>query len=334
MSWEDSFLRWFASQDIHMTEEIGNLGGLKFHLFSSAFEGTDGKLISAFGCAEDRKTSAIKCAAESVERKSMDVFFNNCPPFVSAPRISLNPRLVSPQDDVRAPLPPKGMRTSNGWAAHSTAQQAISAACLEALERHLLIKSFYRWGWEGFRLVQQIETDKMQLFFLSTRLTSADYIGGIVIAKSPLYAGVSFGYCVGLESSVAESSFWQSALFEASSKIIALGGQLIEVRQDRNAWLRQGVKDYLEQPFDLKCLQEGSNTSNEADDERECFLKTFDLAQAWQLEFPLFSAFCWGGNVVPLCDPSILDQQGREYFDTILSKNSLSLDVPARHPIL
>ena len=334
MNWENSFLNWFAVQGIPMSEKVAALGEFRYFQFSSILDGVEGKPLFAYGCSPNRRSAAIKCAAEAMERKFLDEFYFSSTSPISATSIRLLPESLEPLGSDTITLPPKGMKTSNGWAVHSSADQASISACLEALERHLLIKSFYRWGWKGFRLVKEEQSEEIQLFYMTSRLSSAGYTGGIVAAKSPLYPGVSFGYCVGRTENISEPSFWQTALLESIGKITALGGRSIEIREDSNTWLRTEAKYYLETPFDLKLLAQGTNLTVDDDDARTCYLKVFDLAELWQLSFPLAAAFCWGGNLIPLSDQSKLDEVGEQYFRATLAANELPPSVPMRHPIL
>ena len=164
MSWDNTFLSWFADQGIPMTETLMSFGGLRYFQFSSAFDGSTGKRMDSFGCALDRKTAAIKCAAETVERRFLDQFYHLSDAAVPASLVQLDFSVQQTRESKLVLLPPKGMRTSNGWAVHVNVDQARTSACLEALERHLLLKSFYRWGWQGFRLVQEVQGEDMHLF--------------------------------------------------------------------------------------------------------------------------------------------------------------------------
>jgi len=172
------------------------------------------------------------------------------------------------------------------------------------------------------------------IYFLTSRLVSGGLVGGIVAAKSPLYPGVSFGYCIGPHAKSKESVFWENALLESISKILALAGRPLEVRPGPSAWLQTETKIYLETPFDLKLLKQGKDLALEDEGPKSYWLKGFDLTQAQKLPFPLGAAFCWGGNLIPLCSPALLDETGRRYFEALLKENDLPANVPARHPIL
>ena len=169
---------------------------------------------------------------------------------------------------------------------------------------------------------------------MTSRFTSIGYVSGIVAAKSPRYPGVLFGYCVGRKENIGETAFWQPALMEATSSILSREGRTLDDSDSANTWLQAEAKFFLESPFDLQLLREGSDLPTEEEDLRSCFLKSFDLAGPLRLNFPLAAAFCWGGNLVPLCNQSALDEDGRKYFHAILEANDLPLNVPARHPIL
>lgn len=335
MSWEESFLNWFADQKIPVRELHPRIGGLEYYLFSTDFHLASGRRLTAFGSSSDRKLAAIKCAAESAERRFMAEVFDGPDTALMAKRIRFTATQVEEMESVTVPLPPRRIRSSNGWAVHFSEGGAVQAACREALERHLLLKSFYKWGWAGFRLVQEMSTDEIQLYFMTSRLTlDGSYLAGIVAAISPLYPGVSFGYCLGDSARVTESGFWEPALFESVGKILSLGGQAIQVPEGPNSWLFSAVKDYLESPFDTHQLKAGREFSTVPEAARTGCLKVFDLNERWKLDFPLYAAFCWGGDFVPLTDASLLDEGGQSYFLRILQENGIQNPVPTRHPIL
>ena len=332
MSWDTTFLNWFSDQKIPVSENSMSLGGLRYYQFTSASAGVRGDEIFSFGCATDRKVAAIKCAAEMMERQFTDRFFQSSDAEVDASWVDSKAEATSKEG--RAPLPPAGLKTSNGWAVYSAPEEARTKALEEALERHLLIKSFYRWGWQGFRLIEEIQDPEMHIFFMTSRLLSGGLVSGIVAAKSPLYPGLSFGYCVGRVEDIHQSSFWEKALFEAISKLLALAGRPLNVRPGPHAWLQTETKAYLETPFDLDLLKQGKDLPTEDEAPRSYWIKSFDVATSRQLPFPLTAAYCWGGDLLPLCNPAILDETGKQYFESLLKANSLPRAVPTRHPIL
>ena len=166
---EDALLSWFAGLGIPIRERYLELGQFHYFQFSAQFAAGD-SITTSHGRSEVRKLAALKCVGEFVERRFLDESY----------RSSDSPGLL-----------PRTLRSSNGWAVHQDGGKAKNTAYREALERHLLLKSFLTYGWSGFRLVEKMETEKMDLFFLTSRFSADGLTAGMVIAKSPIYPGVT-----------------------------------------------------------------------------------------------------------------------------------------------
>ena len=139
--WENSFLNWFSGLDIPIAESILKFGGLEFYTFSAFKNNYLANIdISGFGSDPSRKVAAVKCAAETIERITMFDYFSEVSSL------------------------PLGLQTSNGWAVHQTKAIAKQNALNEAIERHLLLKSYLLHGWDGFRLHSQIKTDELTIY--------------------------------------------------------------------------------------------------------------------------------------------------------------------------
>lgn len=311
LSWDDEFLTWFSSLGIPIFEKRHNLGGFSYFHFEAQFKTADGRQCSTHGRSQNRKLAAVKAAAECIERKFLTEFY------------------IELGDDETIP---RSLRTSNGWAIHRTLDEAKNAALSEAKERHLLLKSFFTFGWNGFHLVQKIESEGTDLYFLLTRFRLENYASGIVVAKSKKHSGVSFGYCFGPTDSAASSQFWEPAIYEAIDKTIVLNGRPIDLSADPKSWLLAEIKYYLENPFDISVLKNENLPIHETSLEKPS-IRHFDLSKKFGLNFPLFASFAFGGNYIPLFCNSRLTENDRQYVDRILRANGLS-EIPERHPIL
>jgi hypothetical protein len=308
-SWEDEFLHWFAGLNVAMREHKLQLGGLSYHHFSALFDITDGRKTSSFGSHPTRQIAALKCAAEAIERQTMVDFF------------------MQNKNQL-----PKAFCNSNGWAVHSSAAAAKESSMREAIERHLLMKSFFYFGWEGFHPFQIIKSGDLNLTLLVSRFTTENHIAGLVIAKSPLYPGVSFGYTAGLKQNLGDATFWQSAIFEAIDRILILKGD--KTPKTDNSWIKSTIADYLETPFIEPKFASPSFDLIETDI-GDIESEVIDLSLEKSLKFPLYAAFTYGGNLIPLFSKACLDSNDADYLEKILQKNSLSLtQIPDRHPIL
>lgn len=318
INWEDQFLNWFAGLDVPTSERFFNLGGLRYHHFSSVFPVEGGRVCTSYGRSESRKVAAVKCAAEYVERKFMVEWFHDC----------------ESDDKPYETLPPKLLQTSNGWAVRDSPERALQAARYEALERHLLLKSFLKFGWSGFQLIESMKAENIDLYFLKSRFRAGEYVAGLVVAKSSLYPGVSFGYGLGKASEIQSSQFWESAIFEAIEKIQVLDGRSIDLTCDTSTWVTAGIKRHLESPFDLAALSKGKNEIAICEDVPKGYSRIFDLRQQWSLDLPLFAAYAWGGGLIPLFCENRLGISERTYLQNVLRQNGLSETAIVGHPIV
>ncbi|MEN0059829.1 MAG: hypothetical protein AAGB31_13395 [Bdellovibrio sp.] len=318
---ENQLLEWFASLGLNLREQRLRIGDFEYFNFAAFKKMSGGGYLSSHGRSTSRRKAAIKCAAEMIERQFMLDYFQAAHNFTAADSIEAQA------------LPQKDFWTSNGWAVHFDKNTSQRKSLDEALERHLLLKSFLNNQWQGFNPVHQIKNSEIELYFYSSQFSLAEKVAGMVIAKSPLYEGVSFGYCLGSKSEIAQLSFWENAIFEAIDKILTLKGNSVDLSQSPDSWIAAHTKEFLETPFDLNALNKTPRTEIK-DSIPEFFVKTFDLAEKWHLPFPFFASFTWGGNLIPLFDKSSLTPMGIQHLENVLALNSLGKRIPERHPIL
>lgn len=306
---ESVFLSWFAATGNPMAESLQRLKDLEYFQFSSMFTTSQGRRCGAFGRSQNRRLAALKCAAEFVERKVMLEYFE----FETSV--------------------PKEFHTSNGWAVHFDPEEAKRRSYLEALERHLLLRSFLENRWHGFRLFKKIESgDDLEIYFLNSSYVAGGWISGLVAVKSPLYDGLSFGYCIGRKDDLQQAAFWEAALFEAIDKILSLKGKSIDLSKDPHSWIRAETKRYLEEPFDLSNL--GAGVSEREIDLQKANSLCFDVSGDLGLMVPLYAGFSFGEELLPLFHPNVLGTKAKSYLQRILDVNNAVFTMPERHPIL
>jgi len=307
--WESEFLSWYADLGFPLLEKRLKLGSIEYFHFSSCFEVADGRTAYSFGSDQNRMVAALKCAAEAIERMEMVKYFTNQPDRV-----------------------PRTLRNSNGWAVHQSVARAHLKAELEAIERHLLLKSYLAHNWQGFRFIQSINSDEVTLKLLTSRYVAQGLIAGIVVAQSPTSVGVSFGYTVGKISDVGSAQFWQPALFEAVDKL------LVSVAVDANrktgqSWIRRENDRFLAEPFQIDALDSLLNDETIETDLGPYSIDVFNVGSDRGLCFPLFAAYARGGNLIPLFWKSELDDDGKALVLSVLNRNDIA-EIPERHPIL
>jgi hypothetical protein len=306
--WEDELLSWYADKKTPMLETVLQLGGLKYFHFSSSFSVADGRRAHSFGNDIDRRFAILKCAGEALERQAMVLYF------------------IDHADQF-----PKPFRNSNGWAVHFLPEKARRKSMREALERHLLLKSFIEFGWSGFNHIQTIEADDIAIYLFSSRYTCQGLCAGLAVAKSEKFDGISLGNTVGEISEMPSSDFWYPAIFEAADKIL-LGEEGAEPIKG-TSWIHRETNRFLVEPFDISIFGQDSSQSYLECAAGDFHVETIDLSRKLGLSFPFYAAFTSGGNLIPLCWRSELDLEGFEYLDPILMKNGIT-EFPERHPIL
>jgi hypothetical protein len=309
-SFESDFLGWFAGLGIPVLERKHSLGDFSYYYFETRFKTPDGRGCSTHGRSQNRELAAVKAAAECIERKVLTEAF-------------LGKRSIE--------LPPPVLRTSNGWAVHKTVAEAQESAGREALERHLLLKAFLLRGWQGFRLVHKIESKGIDLYFLLSRYVESDKAAGMVVAKSPLYEGVSLGYCMGEWINREAMTFWEPAVYEAADKILLMNGASIDLSVDPESWILEGIKYYLETPFSFDALSQDDFVFDEKEYQPQ--IQNFDLGEEWELAFPLHAAFVSGGGLIPLFNPQKITAEAHSYMAGTFALHGITR-IPDRIPIL
>ncbi|HEY8271446.1 MAG TPA: hypothetical protein VIG33_11205 [Pseudobdellovibrionaceae bacterium] len=328
---ENQLLEWFAALGLNLREQRMQVGDFEYYHFSSFKKrASGGGYLSSHGRSTSRRTAAIKCAAEMIERQFMLDYFPTAPSFVLAETHNFEKETKTLEI---VALPKKDFWSSNGWAVHFDKDISQKKAIDEALERHLLLKSFLNSQWQGFSPVHQIKNSEMELYFYSSQFELGEKTAGIVLAKSPLYKGVSFGYCLGNKSEMANISFWENAIFEAIDKILTLNGKSVDLSQRPDSWIVSDTKEFLEKPFDFSSMSH-TPVQEVKDVIPEVSVKTFNLAEKWNLPFSFFASFAWGGSLIPLFNKASLSPTSILQLKAVLKLNGLDKEIPERHPIL
>lgn len=302
---ETMLLRHFAKEpDACITEkEIERLG--EKHCWARAQIGN----TAGFGHAGNKRLALVKAVAEFYERRLMfDLFANE---------FSLTPRCL---------------QTSNGFAVHLSEAQACANAKLEAIERHLLQISYFRDGWGGFKLFETRQVNDIYLTLLTTKYTISGYQAGMVVARSPRFEGLSFGYFVDRIEYISTSPRWAHAIAEALDKIqpfLNLENAESEVKLRP---IEASILDWMTTAHDE--LEYSSSTDLHCLPEPDLEINVFNLQDRWTLEFPFFGAQCRSENLLPLIVPGRIRENDQKFIAELFLKFQLPAGVPARSPIL
>lgn len=326
---EDALLKWFIENErAPLKMEEVRISNHRYFLCMALLKDLSSGPTLVGGRGATRIIAAIKCIAEYMERKAMIEFFRESGQKVLCGDLVIkSAQFYESKEAYPQILPPKSLQTSNGWAVHFNREEAISSALKEALERHILLYTYLKDGWEGFHLINDLTLDDFHFQSLLSPYSVGGFTAGVAIGSISGSDGVSFGYFCDNEEYALTSKGWNQALYESFDKL-RNRPQSFEPSDS----LSQEVIWYLTHPF-----EEEFNTSSRAN----CRLSppnpnllSINLQEKWNLPFEFHAAFCFGGGLIPLFIPKNLEHEARIYLNEALMKNSLPPATLKRSPIL
>ncbi len=326
-------LDWIADNTVlkaNVIESSINLGGNTFYRFSISARNTAEKEYHGLGRSKNRLTAASIAAGEVIERfiakqilKSSEVIRATHCVIIENSEISVKP--VSNNIE----LPSTGLHSSNGWAVHFSLKSAIDNSVTEAMERHILLYTYLREGWSGFHADAQVPFKNQVLTPYISKFSFGGIGAGIVATEGKEFPGRTFGYlCDDLEK-INRSSKWLSAFFESFDQWESLAQNHSEPSE--NGWLTRYQHHFL----NLK-----HSERNEAAKQGLNFPKVqanilmFDIQKILNLPFPLFAAYTYGGDLIPLFIKQKLSDEESSGVVKLLKKWDLPGTLPEYHPIL
>lgn len=318
---------WFMNQakaQLRMDEK--SIGGHKYYLCSSGFQ-NGSEFVPVCGRGVTKLQAATRCIGEWLERKAAFEFFEAKPETVKALKIGTNGNSPIFTEESLHSFLPMEFWTTNGWAVHTDQEIASGNALTEALERSLLVSSFLRWDWQGFIEIGKISVDGFDFLSCLSRYKTEKISAGFAISKNPVTQGLSFGHFSDDTSSILQSSRWTQALYEALDKF---GADLDRVRPEDP--LAIDASWYLKNKTAF--ILADDQTSQEKIKFSSYCLHSEDLSQKWNLPFPLYSAFAFGGDLMPLFVPHELTEDGRNYIHTLSDSLGFKAVIPERMPVL
>lgn len=324
-----AMVSWFMNQakaPLRMDEK--EIGGHKYYLCSSGFK-DGGRFVSVCGRGITKMQAATRCIGEWLERKAAFDFFENISNGFTVHAVTVGPNdkiSISTEENSHSPLPME-FWTTNGWAIHTEKEISIENSFMEALERSLLVSSFLRWGWSGFILAGQTSVDGMDFYSCVSRYKTEEHSAGFSICRDPVNHGLSFGHFAERNDVVLQSPKWAQALYESMDKF----GTDLEKTQISDP-LALDAEWYLKNKIELDLAD--SHTKQEKIKFSSCFLRTEDLAHKWDLPFPLYSSFVFGGDLMPLFLPRELSEEGRIYIAKLSESLGFDPVIPERMPVL
>ncbi len=322
----DKLLIWAAEQGISFLEEKFNVLGKDIYRFQGSINQNE-ITFHSFGRSTDRRLAAIKAAAEIIERLAFNEFTRKAMPLNLCIRIENGQCEILKSDSQT--IIDSSFYNSNGWAVDFSVEKAIDRALREAMERHLLLLTFVKYGWSGFFEIGKTKMNHCQFRSVVSKISLAGFSAGIALCQSPNYQGISLGYLADKTNQILSSEKWEQAFYESYDLIRVKESNPSAKMQDD--LIGRELEHYLNSPFEHSFSTEGQIT--EIKTELHSSLAVIDLAESLNLPFPFYAAVVHGGDLLPLYFKKSLTSSGEKQLQSLCTKWALP-EFPERHPIL
>mgnify|MGYP000541211395 CR=1 FL=1 len=330
-SYQSQLLDWVAGAGFVKVDVSERELTVREKYFRFGVQGIDGsgKVYVGFGRSKDRLTAATIAACEMIERYVSRGAFRqshelNAPFTVRVDDGAFDLSLSSNH----ASFPSVGMRSSNGWAVHFSAETAIENAVREALERHILLLTYLKYGWSGFWFDEVVPFESVSLRPGIARISAGGFKAGIVLTEGKDALGMTFGYLCRKANGFEASTKWLSAFFESYEQWVDLAKcdepktkSVIEKYQ-WHFW--KEPRPVLPASTAL-VLKHGAVCGN---------IAVYNLQVALGCPVPLYAAFAFGRDFVPLFFKQKLSQLEQIELSNLLKLHGLNVELPEYHPIL
>lgn len=327
-------LDWIADNPILKTEIFEDnidIAGQKYFRFYLKGTDNNGELFGGFGRSKNRLRAASIASGELIERYIAKYVFKSSS--VKAKNIisANNGEITVEVNNTEVNLPSKGFHSSNGWAVHFNLQQAIEKSFLEALERHTLLYSYLKYGWDGFIQDQVVPFNSVNLTPFISKFSFGGFGAGIVTTTGPLFPGNTFGYICEIAEKLNSSEKWLSAFFESYDQWELFSQN--KVQDSGKNILVDYQKHFL---FNASTRIERNNLiiAEKSFDTISANLVMIDIQRALSLPCPLFAAFSYGRDLIPLFFKQKISDIENENLKRILKKWTILESLPEFHPIL
>ena len=322
-------LDWMASQNLFGLSIQQDEAQLleKHHRFAITAEQDGQTSIRGFGRSVDKLTAATIASAECIERYVSRKLLKEG--VRASSRVIVEHGVIKTAPGLDSGLPPsKGLHSSNGWAVHFSRELAIQNAAREALERHILLLSFIKYGWQGFHFSKPLVFQDCTVMQGIAPVKVGGFGAGIVLTRGAKAPGATFGYICERQREIETSKRWLGAFFESHEQWADLTSR--PAGQDCSI-LESYQRHYLDSPLQRP---EASSPNLITQPRLAANLAVLDLQEMLKTSFPLFAAFAFGGNLVPLFLKQKLGGTEIAYVKGQLAKNGCEVDLPEFHPIL
>jgi hypothetical protein len=330
---------WFKSPTVRKVDFFGHVfSRATVSLFESVQQNTD-----LFGCGRDESlsTALSKAYVETIER-TVALEALNEEGFIALHHLYWNNDGFSISRTHRhQAMPPKNLRTTNGWAVHFDLSQAINNAFNEAIERHLLLLTFLQYGWSGFQIGSPINWDGLDMISAASPLVFCGMRAGIVATKVLNHPGYTFGYFCDRTENFPQSPRWLHAMMEGFEPARYYQNEsTAQIREKLSIESNPMDRTQLRYVLDGELFDSHSNSSSIGLQLIEpnpalplANVVVIDISAKWNLEFPLYAAYIFGHSLIPLFFKERLDPDANVYLAKILGQFNVS-ELPDVHPIL
>ncbi len=317
-------LKWFGENfDGFGMESQHSLGKLSHYCVSFFNNEKNGPQLAGHGSDRHRDKATIKGVCEWIERKVAKHYFDNSSSILFS-RFSDNFKMI---------LQPSTFRTTNGWAVHFDADLSREKAYEEALERHILIASYLKSGWTGFKLIDEQKLDGRRIYSIVSRYSCMGYRSGMVILKDDTFPGICFGYLCEKESKILVSPKWEHALFEALNFSE-------RIKMDKNKSydgeinpIASAIKDWLYTPWNTPNFSSQSDVTLELP-EIDPFVLNYSVKDVLGVDLGIYASHVFGGGLIPLFFPKHLTPQSKTELLPVLKKIGAEINESLRLPVV
>lgn len=308
------------------------ISGQKFFRFSISSTDSEGNQYHGFGRSKERLQAASIAAGEVIERYAAKKILKASAPFLARHHVHARDTEISiTESGYATPLPPPGFHSSNGWAVHFSLKKAVDNSILEALERHTLLYSYLHSGWNGFQKDNQVPFKNQMLTPYVSRFNFGGFSAGIVATEGIEFPGRTFGYLCEDTANINGSQKWLNAFFESYGQWESLS--LNNAQPQNENLLAQYQKHFLTTPHQSNIFDPVAAQSQNSSKVKSNILM-LDMKQAMGLPFPLYAAYTFGGDLIPLFFKQKLSTEETVSLQQILNKWDLPTGLPEYHPVL
>lgn len=306
--------------------------GQKFFRFAISSTDPDGNQYHGFGRSKDRLKAASIAAGEVIERYAAKRVLKSAKPCQTKHQVNIEDTEISvTESDHLTPLPSPGFHSSNGWAVHFSLKKAIENSVLEALERHTLLYSYLHSGWNGFKRDSQVPFKNQMLTPYVSRFNFGGFAAGIVATEGNEFPGRTFGYLCEDATNINGSQKWLNAFFESYGQWELLS--LNDNQTQGEDLLSQYQKHFLMTPHQSNDFEPVTTQSQNWSKIKSNILM-LDLKRLLDLPIPLYAAYTFGGDLIPLFFRQKLSITEMALLQQTLKNWNLPAELPEYHPVL